>query len=82
MMDFFSEADYSGLPPEIVSFIKTGNFNRTQITYLKKIPWGNTATPEIDIGYAKETLDTSHYGMQPVKDQILRYGYIQEILMK
>lgn len=80
MVKFFDEADYAGLPPEIVNFIKMGNFEGTQLSYLKKMPWGNTTIPEIDISYAKETLDTSHYGMQPVKDQILRYIACQKHL--
>lgn len=51
-----------------------------QKRYLYKIPWGNVDPPEIDIVYAKEILESSHYGMQSVKDQILRYIACQKHL--
>ena len=34
--NFFSETAYDNFPPEIANLIKTGNFNATQIRYLKK----------------------------------------------
>ncbi len=75
-----SSFDDHRLPPEIANTIREGNFEASQKRYLYKIPWGNVNPPEIDIVYAKETLESSHYGMQRVKDQILRYIACQKHL--
>ena len=72
--------DNSIFPPEIENAIRDGTFNMLQKRYLYKIPWNNVDPPEIDIVYAKEILESSHYGMQSVKDQILRYIACQKHL--
>lgn len=72
--------DDSTLPTEIVSAIREGSFDILQKRYLYKIPWGNIDPPEIDIVNAKKILEESHYGMQGVKDQILRYIACQKHL--
>ncbi|MBR3237856.1 MAG: AAA family ATPase [Oscillospiraceae bacterium] len=77
---FDGRSDESTLPPEIANAIKEGNFTMLQKRYLHKIPWGKTKPPEIDMIFAKETLEASHYGMQSVKDQILRYIACQKHL--
>lgn len=71
---------YEGLPDFVIHKIENGNFTKSQIQYIKKIPWLNDSCPEIDIAFAQKTLEESHYGMQDVKQQIMRYIACQKHL--
>ena len=71
---------YEGLPEDIIDKIENGDFSKTQIQYIKKVPWLNNKFPEIDISFAKKTLEESHYGMYDVKQQIMRYIACQKHL--
>lgn len=71
---------YEGLPEFVIQKIENGNFTKSQIQYIKKIPWSNDTYPEIDISFAQKTLEESHYGMQDVKRQMMRYIVCQKHL--
>ncbi|HBW54579.1 MAG TPA: hypothetical protein DEF65_07305 [Lachnospiraceae bacterium] len=71
---------YEGLPDFVIQKIENGNFSKQQIQYIKKIPWLNDSYPEIDISFAQKTLEESHYGMQDVKRQMMRYIACQKHL--
>lgn len=71
---------YEGLPDFVIQKIENGNFAKSQIQYIKKIPWLNDSCPEIDIAFAQKTLEESHYGMQDVKQQMMRYIACQKHL--
>ena len=71
---------YEGLPDFVIQKIQNGNFTKSQIQYIKKIPWLNDTCPDIDISFAKKSLSESHYGMQDVKRQMMRYIVCQKHL--
>lgn len=71
---------YEGLPDFIIQKLENGNFTKSQIQYIKKIPWLNNSCPEIDIAFAQKILEESHYGMQDVKQQMMRYIACQKHL--
>jgi len=48
---------YEGLPDFVIQKIENGNFTKSQIQYIKKIPWLNDTYPEIDISFAQNTLE-------------------------
>ena len=73
---------YEGLPDFVIQKIQNGNFTKSQIQYIKKIPWLNDTCPEIDISFAQKTLEESHYGMQDVKRQMMRYIVCQKQLVR
>ena len=43
------------------------------IDWITKIPWSTTSTDNLDIRNAKEIMDSSHHGMEAVKNLILDY---------
>ncbi len=43
------------------------------IEWLLRIPWTQTSADNLDIKKAKEILDQSHYGLEPIKNRILEY---------
>lgn len=65
--------NFDSLPEYIQKCLKEGNFKENQKQYIKQIPWKNTSIQEIELEYAKNILDKSHFGMKDVKQQILRY---------
>lgn len=73
---------HNELPAYVIEKIKSGNFNKAQIDYIVRVPWNNTATESIDISFAKKILEESHYGMENVKQQIMRYIACQKHLGK
>ena len=71
---------YENLPDYIIQKILNSDFTKEQIKYIKRIPWLNNKCPEIDITFAQKTLEASHYGMQNIKQQIMRYIACQKHL--
>lgn len=43
------------------------------INYIIEVPWSNQSQDILDIQYAKEKLDSNHYGLESVKERILEY---------
>lgn len=68
------------IPEHILEKLRTGSFTVKQKKYITQIPWLQTSCPEIEIEQARNVLDSSHYGMQDVKQQILRYLACQKHL--
>lgn len=79
-MDRADERDNKNIPEGVQEKLRSPHCTREQRRYLEKMPWGCTSTPEIDLSFAKETLESSHFGMHDVKDQILRYIACQKHL--
>ena len=48
------------------------NTTRNYLDWLTSIPWGKTSEENFDVGKAAAILDEDHYGMQDVKDRVLR----------
>lgn len=47
--------------------------SRTYLEWLADLPWQQTTEDAHDIGRARETLDSDHYGLEKVKKRILEY---------
>ena len=73
---YFSRELFSSVPPAIQSFLlnsKDGELNDAQLMYLSKIPWNIDGYIDVSLTTAKSILDNSHYGMETVKEKILRF---------
>ncbi len=73
---FFSRELFYSLPRVIQSFLLDSQDNElsdTQLMYLSRIPWNEDSYIDIQIADAKNILDHSHYGMETVKEKILRF---------
>jgi len=46
---------------------------RTWLDTVLELPWGVTATDEVDLSLAREVLDSDHHGLDDVKERILEY---------
>jgi len=79
-MDNEREQAYHDMPEDVQEKLKSPNCTLEQKRYLRKMPWGQVSAPEIDLNFAKETLESSHFGMHDVKEQILRYIACQKHL--
>ncbi len=68
------------IPEYVQQYLNSGYFTGQQKKYIHQIPWGNTSCPTIKIENAKQILESSHFGMKSVKQQILRYLACQKHL--
>jgi ATP-dependent Lon protease len=55
------------------------SLTRNYIEWLAVLPWDKSSGTKIDIGKAKDILDTDHYGLKKVKDRILDYLSVLEL---
>lgn len=55
---------------------------RAYLEWLTGIPWGKKNTECLDIERAKKILDEDHYGMKDVKDRILEFMAVSQLLKK
>lgn len=55
------------------------NVIRSYIDWVMSLPWGKFTPTEIDIPYAKKTLDKNHYGLDKPKDRILEYLAVKKL---
>ncbi len=56
--------------------------SRNYLDWLLAMPWGKFNEVKIDLGDAKEMLDTDHYGLDKVKERILEYLAVQKRVSK
>ena len=79
LKDFEMDENCPGpIPAHINELISKKDYNETQLSWIKKIPWLKTDVPEIDINKAKKIINESHYGLDRVKQRILEYISIQK----
>ncbi|TNF34338.1 MAG: endopeptidase La [Gammaproteobacteria bacterium] len=55
---------------------------RSYLDWMLNIPWKKRSRVAHDLGKAKNTLDTDHYGLDEVKDRILEYLAVQQRVRK
>lgn len=41
--------------------------------WVTKLPWDTRGQDNLDVDHARETLDSTHYGLEPIKERILEY---------
>lgn len=73
---YFSRELFHSIPIAIQDFLlnsQEGELNDTQLMYLSKIPWNEDGHIDVQLTDAKSILDRSHYGMETVKEKILRF---------
>ena len=66
----------SGLEPSSSEF----NVTRNYLEWLTSLPWGVCGDEKLDIAHAQEVLDADHYGLEDVKDRILEFIAVGQLL--
>jgi ATP-dependent Lon protease len=49
------------------------------VQWITSIPWGKISTDNLDVNNAKQLMDSTHYGMDTVKDLILDYLAVMQL---
>jgi len=68
--------------------VQYGNFSKefepvqSYLSWVLKIPWGMYTADNLDLALAKTQLDKTHYGLNDVKERILEYIAILNLLNK
>ncbi len=57
-----------------------GGVIRTYIEWVFALPWNKYSDSEVNIKSAEETLDKDHYGLEKVKERILEYLSVMELV--
>jgi len=57
-----------------------GTVSRTYIDWLLSVPWKQKSKEIKDLGKAEEVLNTDHYGLEKVKDRILEYLAVRQLV--
>jgi ATP-dependent Lon protease len=52
---------------------------RTYLDWLIAVPWSKRSEERLDPAYAREVLDTDHYGLEDVKDRIVEYLAVRKL---
>lgn len=52
---------------------------RTYLDWLVSIPWKDSTDDNLDIGHAREVLETDHYGLDEIKERILEFLAIRKL---
>jgi ATP-dependent Lon protease len=62
----------------------TGEYESIEkyIYWITKVPWGNMTQDNLDINNAKQLMDSTHYGMDVVKNLILDYMAVMQLQLK
>ncbi|MDY4769492.1 MAG: AAA family ATPase [Lachnospiraceae bacterium] len=84
MENLFStmNSEIENMPEFVHKALTDSNYTHKQKSYIRNIPWTQTICPEIDLPMAESVLEASHYGMQDVKKQIIRYLACQKHIGK
>jgi ATP-dependent Lon protease len=53
---------------------------RTYLEWLVQLPWSKVSEDQTDIGAARKILDSDHYGLQDVKDRIVEFLSVRNLL--
>ena len=52
---------------------------RTYLDWLVTLPWSAHTVDNLDIGHARDVLNTDHYGLEDIKDRILEFLAIRKL---
>lgn len=63
------------LPPQSAEY----GVIQTYLDWMVELPWGNLTEDNLDIGHAREVLNTDHYDMDDVKERILEYLAVRKL---
>jgi ATP-dependent Lon protease len=59
-----------------------GSVVRTYIDWLLELPWEKTTEDRLSIEHAEQVLNEDHYGLEKVKERILEYLAVQQMVQK
>lgn len=59
-----------------------GSVIRTYVEWLLDLPWTNTTKDRLNIKRAEKILDEDHYGLEKVKERVLEYLAVQQMVKK
>ena len=66
----------SGLEPSSSEF----NVTRNYLEWLTSLPWGVVGDEKLDISHAQAVLDADHYGLEDVKERILEFIAVGQLM--
>lgn len=66
----------SGLEPSSSEF----NVTRNYLEWLTSLPWGIVGDEKLDIAHAQTVLDADHYGLEDVKERILEFIAVGQLM--
>jgi ATP-dependent Lon protease len=72
----------------LMKVVKYGSFSREYeqiekfISWITSIPWGKNTADDLDLGHVKEQLDKTHYGVENIKERILEYVAMLNLLTR
>ncbi|MDR0558322.1 MAG: endopeptidase La [Treponema sp.] len=52
---------------------------RNYLDMIASLPWGDPAPEQIDLSYARKTLENDHYGLKDVKNRIIEYLAVRKL---
>lgn len=55
------------------------NVSRNYLDTLCSLPWSKESTDKLDLEYAREVLDTEHYGLEKVKERIIEFLAVRKL---
>lgn len=64
---------------ESSSFLPEFDRMRKYIEWVLALPWNKRTKDVLDLAYARQILDSSHYGLQEIKDRIVEYVSIMKL---
>jgi ATP-dependent Lon protease len=61
--------------------IQAGEYSviKTYLDLLVSLPWAQSTSDKLDIGYARQVLDHDHYGLQEIKERILEFLAVRKL---
>lgn len=59
-----------------------GNVIRTYVEWLLDLPWTEETEDQLNIKHAEKVLDEDHYGLEKVKERVLEYLAVQQMVKK
>jgi ATP-dependent Lon protease len=68
--------------------VKYGSFSKEfepveqYLSWILKVPWGKYTSDNLDLALAKTQLDKTHYGLEEVKERIMEYIAVLNLLSK
>ncbi|MDO8609082.1 MAG: endopeptidase La, partial [bacterium] len=67
---------------QMSQFNPESSYIRTYLDWLVELPWSAASTNNIDIKAAQKILDEDHYGLKKIKERIIEYLAVMELMKR
>ena len=67
---------------QMSQFNPEASYIRTYLDWLVDLPWSVASSNNVDIKLAEKILDTDHYGLKKIKERILEYLAVMELIKR